>query len=422
MTPRKKVASPKPLKIFRIPVKSECFVHASSPIISNYWERYGQPFPSQIFDVSCFDAVIVKEPLAKQKPRIWLLEIPALFRDGTAIFEATEEQLQNSPVFTRSVIEPDDWIVQSAGVLHEMFKLQEQLRRKKQAINVVPKPQAQPPVNIYNMPPEVFKELTRIPTPTPGLSQPTTGPLHTPINLTGIADNPSSDLENDDTQFFDTQEIDEIQFETQYSGIEATLDLQDEEMLQASVITLVESRVGKDDDLWEEMNKYFETKYGLAKSIHISASPEDITKVINFMHDVSSKDLKDLGLLWLDKFNNFSDQHPKVGRPVLRDRTSNLNTQFFINGDGLSSADNISTHHSPMAHHSSTDHDLSFLPDTITTIPELRSVDLKFNAVKVSYNELDNFFQKADRTTKFENIYDLLCVQAGQTMYTENPK
>ena len=64
--------------------------------------------------------------------------------------------------------------------------------------------------------------------------------------------------------------------------------------------------------------------------------------------------------------------------------------------------------------------DISFLPNDIITVPDLRVEHDKFSVVHVSYNELDQFFKTVDKKTKFENLYDVLCVCACHTMYTEN--
>ena len=63
-------------------------------------------------------------------------------------------------------------------------------------------------------------------------------------------------------------------------------------------------------------------------------------------------------------------------------------------------------------------YDMSFLPDNMTEIPDLRESADKFNTVIVNYNELERFFQVADRKTKFENLYDVLCINAVNTSYT----
>lgn len=103
-----------------------------------------------------------------------------------------------------------------------------------------------------------------------------------------------------------------------------------------------------------------------------------------------------------------------------------MNTQFFINGDNVSLVPRIQRPDSTLTIGGSSAvtgrvYDLSFLPGDITDIPDLRAGPESYNQVKVNYNELENFFKNADRTTKFENLYDVLVAQACQTMYTENP-
>ena len=174
------------------------------------------------------------------------------------------------------------------------------------------------------------------------------------------------------------------------------------------------------EELYSQMNANFHKTYGYLTTIFIRPSAEDYDMLLNYISS-APPGFKEMGQMWLDKFNVFIDSQPNTERPTLRQRSDALSTQFFINGEALSTA--------PMARPvpinrgsasaSTTVSDLSFLPGDMPEIPQLRNDD-KFNLVKVSYNELDQFFKIADKKTKFENLYDLLCAQACNTMFTQN--
>jgi hypothetical protein len=61
--------------------------------------------------------------------------------------------------------------------------------------------------------------------------------------------------------------------------------------------------------------------------------------------------------------------------------------------------------------------------DLEVIVPELRDeTGDKFNQLTVHYNELEQFFKVASSQTINENLLDVLCVQALETLYTITPK
>ncbi len=74
--------------------------------------------------------------------------------------------------------------------------------------------------------------------------------------------------------------------------------------IDASLVTVPET--------WEELNRSFETKYGVARKIKGPPLDKDFSRLMNFLSDANStEDDKFLSNIWLDKFNHWRDTVPE---------------------------------------------------------------------------------------------------------------
>jgi hypothetical protein len=379
-----------------------CYVHAMSPIFSEYFEEFGNPLIKDWIPSACFEGKIVKTPFPLGKQTCasdgkYHIEVTALNKAGS-IFEAEIGLLRDSQYFSRDIAEPEGWVIQSRLTMENLYKNQ---------ANFISK--------------TLTNKLTTPSVPAQQMVQPLSSFLSPNVTITNIQE--TQDYEyNNDGQFFelDNEEDNNAQLEDD-TQIDNAVDI-------TAVFVETNTTFGNESLAWEGLNTRFEKKFDRGATIKIRPSDNDLDAVITFIADVKGQEYKELGNIWLFKFQSFIDAD-RTEPTVLRPRTPSLRTNFFINGQSqtmptpdessdttaVATSDNIS-HRYP-----SRVIDLKILDGGIVPIPELRSED-KFTSVRVNYNELEYFFKTAEKKTRFENLYDLLCVAACNTMYVDNPR
>ena len=400
----------KPYKLVR---GDFCFIHVLSPILREYFKEYGQPLIDEDLASACFEGKVVRTPLPISKQKCssdhnYQIEIGALNKAG-GIFEATIELLRDSPYFVKDVAEPDGWNIQSRSTMTNLYQNNEISEgARASAVDTTPRTSVVVSTSrtAVGATPTPFRTSVVVPTPLPvALELPTMASVEDSLD----------DMESADNYFDEGMDVLNVNL--------AEKDNSDH------VLGDAEPGIDENATAWESLNTRFEKKYDRGAKIKIRPSEEDMNFVLNFIQDASEPDYKELGSLWLEKFQNFIDED-RAEPIVLRPRTPALRTNHFIN-ESSSSLDAINNLLTPTGSASSIStsgdriprkvFDLSFLSDDMPSIPELRS-DEKFQCVRVNYNELENFFRITDKKTKFENLYDILCVAACHTMYTENSR
>ena len=397
-TPRRKVT-------IKFKVGDYCMVHAQSDILKSYFEEHGQPIDEFSISVACFEGRCTSENCdSTTRKKTWVISINALVHNKNG-FTINEDNFDE--FFFIGVAEPDNWTEYTRKAMVGLEKKN-------------------------------------------SLSRPHTKNIAANKSTVNLQDNASVSTEdvatpeavlssrNEDIPATITDDIVQAtQLDLDINGNNSSVT----EELDSFIETYVSSsnnndvRIEDEEKTWMDLNRRLEVQYGLHKTLTTKPSNEDYTTVCNFIADSKIEDYKELGHLWLEKFNVYNDNEkqkapPKLRNPIPRQAkyTSSSSKDITSNdvdeGNAQVEAHNQTTPLLPpvnVSRQNSVAHiDLTMLSSDIPTVPPLRQNAEKFNHLKVSYNELEQFFKEASKDTKFENLYDLLCTLACNALYTES--
>ena len=447
-------------KISKIKLGLHCIIHVHSPIVEGYFNEYGQPIKRENMHKACFEGKVVPLPrdfvsLNKSK-QTWAIKIPALSKTDRP-FYADASQIDQ--YFCEEFVGPDDWETLDKAEMEELYRIYESQHAWSNDLNTPVssiRGSKTTEVNKSSNEDDDFVDDTRYFSKTrldakmeqiestmalirAYTTQESIDLLKKSNNLYGTAEDATMDATMDVTKEEEPDEIDATMFEK---------DAIDDTMLERDAIdpcNLVHITDHIDEnDQWETLNRTFENNYGRGKNLTSAPTEEDMDTVVKFISSIKNSDLQYLAEIWLNKFHDFIDNNSSVKKSSsVKQSSTNISTSDRV----LRSSPNVAvtkisrivrpinlpTSTSAVLNIETQDFgstpvmqpnkprsgfDMSFLPDSMTEIPDIRENAEKFNTVQVNYNELERFFQVADKKTKFENLFDLVCISAVNTLNT----
>lgn len=430
-----------------------CYIHAKSPILAPFFNRFGQPISPELLDAACFEGICDKEPRdftgfsknMKLDRKRWGIKIDALSK-AESIF-VVDYNLMCNDYFVVDINEPGDWLLQSKLSMDNLYKLHAAamvIKEKKLA--------ASRGSSIET----VVEEVSTLKMQSSVVSDEQHSVASIQIRPRSVEtvltiDVRQDDLDNCDnitTESFENEKFLDDQFANR------GLDLHDDDFGYKSLEDIDQVNTpskewdkSKEEDVWFGLNSELHKCYGYGEMPSEKPSDSHMAATREF-HMNCSESFKPLAMLWLRRFASYLNKEMSDSREIenddtqlifsplsqtesgknLRPRGPNLRTNFFIQGQNLSLAPLVASSSKDVQDSSNHDQDFSIFPENVINIPELINVqseatgEIIFNTLKVGYNELEQFFKTADKRTKFENLYDVVVIQAVHSMFVHHPR